>query len=174
MRVNVAVLDRLMNLMGELVLARNQVVQSQKTQVESSGTGHAAFQRLSLVTSELQEQIMKTRMQPIARVFEKIPRMVRDLCQSTSKRVSCRIDGTATEIDRALIEAIRDPVMHVVRNAIDHGFEMPADREKKGKPPTGHLSVRASHEGGMVLIEISDDGRGMDPRRSGSTRSSAA
>jgi two-component system chemotaxis sensor kinase CheA len=164
-RVNVGLLDRMMNLMGELVLARNQVVQILKGSRETSASSQATFQRLTLVTSELQEQIMKTRMQPVARVFEKIPRLARDLCQATGKRVSCQIDGTATEIDKALVEAIRDPVMHVVRNAIDHGIETPEVRERAGKSATGRLSVRASHEGGMVLIEVGDDGRGMDPQR---------
>lgn len=160
-RVNVAVLDKLMNLMGELVLARNQMVQSVRALRDQSAQG--AAQRLSLVTSDLQEQIMKTRMQPVARVFEKIPRMVRDLCQQTGKRVAPEIDGTTTEIDKALVEAIRDPLMHIIRNAIDHGMEPPDERVKKGKSPIGKVSVRAVHEGSTVSIEIRDDGRGIDP-----------
>ena len=164
-RVNVTVLDRLMNLMGELVLARNQIIQMHKTTRGGQPANPAALQRLSLVTSEMQEQIMKTRMQPIARVFERIPRMARDVGLATGKRVTCQIDGNATEIDKAVVEAIRDPVMHVVRNAIDHGIELPAVREQSGKSGTGTLSVRASHEGGMVLIEITDDGKGMDPKK---------
>jgi two-component system chemotaxis sensor kinase CheA len=164
-RVNVAVLDRLMNLMGELVLARNQVVQILKSNKDAGAHVTAASQRLALITGELQEQIMKTRMQPVARVFEKLPRMVRDLCQSTGKRVTAQIDGNQTEIDKTLVEAIRDPLMHMVRNAIDHGIELPEDRELAGKPPVGRLRVRAAHEGGMVLIEVSDDGRGMDPEK---------
>jgi two-component system chemotaxis sensor kinase CheA len=164
-RVSVGVLDRLMNLVGELVLARNQMVQIAKTVRDTSVNTQAAAQRLSLVTSDLQEQIMKTRMQPIARVFEKIPRMVRDLCTETGKKVECQIDGTATEIDKALVEAIRDPVMHIIRNAIDHGIEATAVRSERGKPPQGRVMVRANHEGGMVFIEIEDDGRGMDPQK---------
>jgi two-component system chemotaxis sensor kinase CheA len=160
-RVNVGVLDKLMNLMGELVLARNQMVQS--TRALRDQTAQAAAQRLSLVTSDLQEQIMKTRMQPVARVFEKIPRMVRDLCQQTGKKVAPEIDGTTTEIDKALVEAIRDPVMHIIRNAVDHGMEAPEERVKKGKSATGKISVRAVHEGSTVSIEIRDDGRGIDP-----------
>jgi two-component system, chemotaxis family, sensor kinase CheA len=160
-RVNVAVLDKLMNLMGELVLARNQMVQSTRSLRDQ--TAQAAAQRLSLVTSDLQEQIMKTRMQPVARVFEKIPRMVRDLCQQTGKKVAPEIDGTTTEIDKALVEAIRDPVMHIIRNAVDHGMEPPEERVKKGKSATGKISVRAVHEGSTVSIEIRDDGRGIDP-----------
>jgi len=163
-RVNVAVLDRLMNLIGELVLARNQMVQIAKSFRDTNVGAQAAGQRLSLVTSDLQEQIMKTRMQPVARVFEKIPRMVRDLCKETHKQVTSHIDGTTTEIDKALVEAIRDPVMHIVRNAIDHGIESPQQRVATGKSATGKLSVRAAHEGGMVTIEVEDDGKGMDPR----------
>ena len=163
-RVNVAVLDRLMNLMGELVLARNQMVQLARTTRDGGSTTQAACQRLSHVTSDLQEQIMKTRMQPVARVFEKIPRMVRDLCVATGKQVEARIDGNATEIDKALVEAVRDPVLHIVRNAVDHGIEPPEARVRAGKPAAGQVSVRASHEGGLVSIEISDDGKGIDPR----------
>ena len=106
---------------------------------------------------------MKTRMQPVARVFDPIPRMVRDLCQATGKRVSCHVEGTATEIDKALVEVIRDPVVHMVRNAIDHGIEPHETRLAKGKLPVGTLSIRAAHESGMVKIEIEDDGRGIDP-----------
>lgn len=162
-RVNVSVLDRLMNLIGELVLARNQMVQIVKSSRDASVNTQAACQRLSLVTSDLQEQIMKTRMQPVARVFEKIPRLVRDLCQQTGKRVNPVIEGNATEIDKALVEAIRDPVLHIVRNAIDHGVEFSEDRIRKGKSAIGKLLVRAAHEGGTVTIEIKDDGKGMDP-----------
>ena len=160
-RVNVGVLDRLMNLIGELVLARNQLVQT----VKQPGDAGATLQRLSHVTSELQEQVMKTRMQPVARVFERLPRMVRDLSATTKKQVSVHIDANTTEIDRALVEAIRDPVMHIIRNSIDHGIETPAEREAIGKPAVGRINVRAAHEGGMVLIEIRDDGRGIDPRK---------
>lgn len=163
-RVNVGVLDRLMNLIGELVLARNQMVQMIKVSNDVTANTQAACQRLNLVTSDLQEQVMKTRMQPVARVFEKIPRMVRDLARMTGKQVITQIDGTATEIDKALVEAIRDPVMHIVRNAVDHGIESPEERIANGKPPQGTLFVRASHEGGMVTIEVEDDGRGMDPK----------
>lgn len=160
-RVNVGVLDKLMNLMGELVLARNQMVQIVRGQRDNNAL--AAAQRLSLVTSDLQEQIMKTRMQPVARVFEKIPRMVRDLSQQTGKRVAVEVEGTTTELDKALVEAIRDPVMHIVRNSLDHGIETPDERVAKGKPATGKLTVRAMHEGSTVTIEIRDDGKGVDP-----------
>ncbi len=163
-RVQVGVLDSLMNLMGELVLARNQIVQLVRSS-QSSTQEQAALQRLVHVTSDLQEQIMKTRMQPVARVFEKIPRMVRDLCQTTGKDVVANVVGNTTEIDKALVEAIRDPVMHIIRNAIDHGVEAPDIRAATGKPRTGTVTVRASHEGGMVSIAIEDDGAGMDPEK---------
>lgn len=162
-RVNVAVLDRLMNLIGELVLARNQMVQTVKTVRDPNVNTQSACQRLSLVTSDLQEQIMKTRMQPVGRVFEKIPRLVRDLGRQMNKQVNVHVDGTSTEIDKALVEAIRDPVLHIVRNAMDHGIETPDVRVRTGKAAIGKLNIRASHEGGMVTIEVSDDGRGMDP-----------
>jgi two-component system chemotaxis sensor kinase CheA len=162
-RVNVAVLDKLMNLMGELVLARNQMVQSVRALRDQTAQG--AAQRLSLVTSDLQEQIMKTRMQPVSRVFEKIPRQVRDLCQQTGKRITAEVDGTTTEIDKALVEAIRDPVMHIIRNAVDHAIEAPDERVLKGKSPVGKIFVRAMHEGSTVTIEIRDDGRGIDPTK---------
>jgi len=164
-RVSVGVLDRLMNLIGELVLARNQLAQSLRTTRESQPQVQAAVQRLGHVSSDLQEQVMKTRMQPVSRVFERIPRMVRDLSTQTGKLVGCRIEGNATEIDKALVEAIRDPVMHMIRNAIDHGIESAHERALTGKPQMGTLSVRAAHEGGSVLIEIQDDGRGMDPAK---------
>lgn len=164
-RVQVGVLDSLMNLVGELVLARNQMIQLVRSTHENTTQAQAAIARLGHVTSDLQEQIMKTRMQPVARVFEKIPRMVRDLCQSTGKDVVANVEGNATEIDKALVEAIRDPVMHIVRNAIDHGVETPDVRRAAGKPRTGTLTVRAAHEGGMVCISIEDDGAGMDPAK---------
>jgi two-component system, chemotaxis family, sensor kinase CheA len=164
-RVNVGVLDNLMNLIGELVLARNQMVQIVKNTRDANVNAQAACQRLSLVTSDLQEQIMKTRMQPMARVLEKIPRMVRDLCQQTGKRVNAVIEGNTTEIDKALIEAIRDPLLHIVRNAVDHGIEFAEDRIRNGKSAIGKLIVRAVHEGGAVMIEIRDDGKGMDPAK---------
>ncbi len=160
-RVNVAVLDKLMNLMGELVLARNQMVQLVRAVHDPQA--QAAGQRLSIVTSDLQEQIMKTRMQPVARVFEKIPRLARDLSQQTGKRVAVDLEGTATELDKALVEAIRDPIMHIIRNAIDHGIELPAVRVARGKPASGRLVVRAAHEGSTVTIEVRDDGGGIDP-----------
>ncbi len=162
-RVAVNVIDNLLDLIGELVLARNQVVQTINALGHADQAGVLACQRLSAVTSELQAQITKTRLQPVARAFDKVPRMVRDLARATQKQVTTQINGSGTEIDRALVESLRDPVMHIVRNAIDHGIEAPAERITRGKPAAGKLVVRASHGDGVVTIEIEDDGRGMDP-----------
>ncbi|MCP3989466.1 MAG: chemotaxis protein CheA [Actinomycetia bacterium] len=158
-RVDVALLDRLMNLVGELVLSRNQIIQLAGEQ-EEHGFGPPA-QRLNLITSELQEGVMKTRMQPINNVWGKLPRVVRDLSQQMGKNVRIEMVGKDTELDRTIIEAIKDPLTHIVRNTVDHGIEAPEDRKAAGKDPEGLLLLRASHEGGQVNIEISDDGRGI-------------
>jgi two-component system, chemotaxis family, sensor kinase CheA len=162
-RVDVGLLDRLMNLVGELVLARNQLVQ------HAGGSGDAALittcQRLSLITSELQEGVMKTRMQPIDNVWSKFPRVVRDLAHACGKQVVLEMDGKNTELDKTIIEAISDPLTHLVRNSVDHGIESPEQRVATGKRASGTLRLRAFHEGGRVNIEISDDGRGVDPER---------
>ena len=159
-RVDVALLDRLMNLVGELVLSRNQIIQLASDHA-TNGLGPPS-QRLNLITSELQEGVMKTRMQPINNVWAKLPRVVRDLSRQLGKSVDVEMVGKETELDRTIIEAIKDPLTHIVRNTVDHGIETPAEREAAGKPPTGLLLLRASHEGGQVNIEISDDGTGID------------
>ncbi|NPB09365.1 MAG: response regulator [Thermodesulfobacteria bacterium] len=159
-RVDVKLLDQLMNLAGELVLSRNRLVQI-ASRINDSELQNAT-QSLSLVTTELQEKIMKTRMQPIGNVFNKFPRIVRDLARATGKKVNLRIEGADTELDRSIIEAIKDPLTHLVRNAIDHGIEDPDERVQREKPPVGTLVLRAYHEGGQVVIEIEDDGRGID------------
>ena len=158
-RVNVSLLDRLMNLVGELVLARNQILQFSARQ---DGAFLSTSQRLNLITTELQEGIMKTRMQPIGNVWNKFPRLVRDLALTCGKQVRIDMEGEDTELDKTLIEAIRDPLTHIVRNAIDHGIEAPAVRVDAGKPAEGRLFLRAFHESGQVNIEISDDGAGID------------
>lgn len=159
-RVDVGLLDRLMNLVGELVLARNQVV---RISVAHAATGVVApVQRLNLVTTELQEAVMKTRMQPIGNVWSRFPRMVRDVANGSGKQVRLQMEGRETELDKSIIEAIQDPLAHLVRNAIDHGLEPSAVRLARGKPAEGTLSLRAFHEGGMVNIEIADDGAGID------------
>ncbi len=162
-RVDVHLLDRLMNLVGELVLSRNQVLQH--TQQRSEAGLAATAQRLNLITTELQEGVMKTRMQPIGGVWGRFPRVVRDLAVTCGKQVDIELDGRDTELDRSIIEAIKDPLTHVVRNSIDHGIEGPAERLAAGKSATGRLRMRAFHEGGQVNIEISDDGRGIDPEK---------
>jgi two-component system chemotaxis sensor kinase CheA len=158
-RVDVALLDKVMNLVGELVLARNQVLQFTGTQKDSSFLSTA--QRLNLITTELQEGVMKTRMQPIGNVWNKLPRVVRDLSVGCGKQVEIRMEGAETELDKTIIEAIKDPLTHIIRNAVDHGIELPEARAAAGKARTGHLLLRAFHEGGQVNIEISDDGAGI-------------
>lgn len=163
LRVDVGLLDQLMNLVGELVLARNQIVQFSATQENAIFLG--TVQRLNLLTSELQAGVMKTRMQPIANVWGKFPRIVRDLAIACNKQVRLDMEGQETELDKTIVEAIRDPLTHIVRNAVDHGIEPPDVRQSHGKPTEGRLQLRAFHEGGKVLIEIIDDGGGIDPQR---------
>jgi two-component system chemotaxis sensor kinase CheA len=158
-RVDVTVLDKLMNLVGELVLARNQILQYTASQKDA--TFLATAQRLNLITTELQEGVMKTRMQPIGNVWSKFPRVVRDLSVQFGKQVRLDMEGADTELDKTIIEAIKDPLTHVVRNSVDHGIEMPEKRAAQGKPAQGRISLRAFHEGGQVNIEISDDGGGI-------------
>jgi len=157
-RVDVALLDKLMNLVGELVLSRNQILQFGARIEEAAG----AAQRLNLITTELQEHVMKTRMQPIGNVWSKLPRVVRDLAMACGKQVRIEMIGKETDLDRTILEAIKDPLTHIVRNAVDHGIEAPDVRMAKGKPKTGTLTLRAYHEGGQVNIEISDDGAGVN------------
>ena len=162
-RVGVNLLDRLMNLVGELVLARNQLLQFSNN-TEDTGF-QAVSQRLNLIAGELQEEVMKTRMQPIGNVWNKFPRTVRDLALSCGKEVRLEMEGQDTELDRTIIEAVKDPLTHLVRNSVDHGIEPPAARVQAGKPSSGCLKLRAFHEGGQVNIEISDDGAGLNLER---------
>ena len=159
-RVDVALLDKLMNLVGELVLARNQVLQFSNA-TEDAGI-IAPSQRLNLITTELQEGVMKTRMQPIGNIWSKFPRTVRDLALTCGKEVAIEMEGRETELDKTIIESIKDPLTHLVRNTVDHGIEKAEVRRKAGKNPVGRLHLRAFHEGGQVNIEISDDGAGLD------------
>ncbi len=157
-RVDVRILDRLMNLVGELVLTRNQLLGSQTTDpVEAS-----AIQQLNHITGELQAGIMQTRMQPVSKILGRFPRLVRDLATSCNKKAELTIEGQETELDRSLIEAIRDPLTHLVRNAVDHGLETPSERKEASKPELGRIWIRAFHESGQVTLEIEDDGRGID------------
>jgi two-component system chemotaxis sensor kinase CheA len=159
-RVDVALLDRLMNLVGELVLARNQILQFSASLENANLSG--STQRLNLITTELQEGVMKTRMQPIGNVWSKFPRIVRDLAQICHKQVRVEMEGRETELDKTIIEAIKDPLTHIVRNSVDHGVESPEIRVAAGKPAEGRLFLRAFHEGGQVNIEIIDDGGGVN------------
>lgn len=158
-RVDVGLLDDLMNLVGELVLARNQILQFTQSSGDAVLTGTS--QRLNLITTELQEGVMKTRMQPIDQVWSRFPRVVRDLAVSCDKRVRIEMVGRETELDRTILEAIKDPLTHLIRNSVDHGIELPEERVAAGKPEEGSLVLRAFHEGGQVNIEIADDGRGL-------------
>ena len=162
-RIDVELLDRLMNLVGELVLARNQVLQLTHTIDDTAMT--AAAQRLNLITTELQEGVMKTRMQPIKNVWSKLPRLVRDLSNTCGKKVQVRLEGADTELDKTILEAIRDPLTHIVRNSVDHGIEASSVRSALGKPEEGTLWLRAYHESGQVNIEVADDGNGVDVKR---------
>ena len=159
-RVDVGLLDDLMNLVGELVLARNQILQFNTNFFDPSF--NATSQRLNLITSELQEGVMKTRMQPIDNIWNKFPRIVRDLALSCGKSARLEMEGKHTEVDKTLLEAIKDPLTHLIRNALDHGLESPEARQASGKSPEGVVRLSAYHEGGQVIIEIADDGAGID------------
>ena len=162
-RVDVGLLDSLMNLVGELVLTRNQIVQkaSARQDTDLLRTTH----RLNLIAGELQEGVMKTRMQPIDTVWSKLPRVVRDLSTNLGKPIRVRMEGRETELDKTILEAVKDPLTHLVRNSVDHGIEPTDVRLAAGKPAEGTLLLRAFHEGGQVNIVISDDGAGIDPVR---------
>ena len=156
-RVDVGLLASILDLVGELVLARNELRSIESTDPTLEGVIH----RINTVTNSLQEAAVKTRMQPIEHVFNKFPRTVRDVAVACGREVQLVIDGADTELDRTLIESIRDPLTHLVRNAVDHGIEPPAVREAAGKPRTGRLLLRAFHESGQVTIEVQDDGAGI-------------
>ena len=163
LRVNVGLLDTLMNLAGELVLSRNQLLQG----VNSSNVKatELSSQRIDMITSELQEAIMRTRMQPIANILNKFTRVVRDLSHQLGKSIELDIEGKDVELDKTILESINDPLTHLVRNSVDHGIEMPMEREQMGKKGTGRIVLKAFHDAGQVNIVISDDGRGLDPAK---------
>jgi two-component system chemotaxis sensor kinase CheA len=158
LRVDVTLLNRMMNLVGELVLTRNQVLQA--TSADPNMT--LLSRRLDMVTADLRESVMKARMQPVSNIFSKIPRIVRDLSQSLGRRVRLEVEGQDTELDKSLLEAIKDPLTHAVRNSLDHGIEPPDVRAAAGKNPEGTLKLRAAQEGSHVIIEVSDDGAGIN------------
>ncbi|MDX9690278.1 MAG: chemotaxis protein CheW [Alphaproteobacteria bacterium] len=158
-RVSVDQLENLMVIASELVLTRNQLMQISRTQKDNPFV--APLQRLNHVTSELQEGVMKTRMQPIGNAWSKLPRIVRDLSMELGKKIDLQMVGADTELDRQVLELIKDPLTHMVRNSADHGIEVSSDRLMAGKPETGVILLNAFHEGGHIIIEISDDGRGI-------------
>lgn len=159
LRVNVDVLENLMTLVSELVLTRNQLLQILRSHKDTEFSG--PLQRLSHVVSDLQEGVMKTRMQPIGNAWSKLPRIIRDLSMELGKKIDLEMIGAETELDRQILDMIKDPLTHMVRNSADHGVEMPADRAQVGKPETGKIILRAYHEGGHIIIEIADDGKGL-------------
>ncbi len=158
-RVSLNLLEGLMTTVSELVLTRNQLLQSLRAQ--ENPTVHVPLQRLSQITSELQEGIMRTRMQPIGNAWSKLPRLVRDLAVELGKKIDLQMTGAETELDRQVLELIRDPLTHMVRNSADHGLETGSERLAAGKPETGTVHLNAYHKGGHIIIEISDDGRGL-------------
>ncbi|PLX35804.1 MAG: hybrid sensor histidine kinase/response regulator [Hyphomicrobiales bacterium] len=159
-RVNVETLEDLMTMVSELVLTRNQLLEIVRRHEDSEFK--VPLQRLSNVTAELQEGVMKTRMQPIGNAWQKLPRIVRDLAQELDKKIELDMVGADTELDRQVLELIKDPLTHMVRNSADHGLEMPKDRVRAGKPEKGTITLSAYHEGGHIIIEVADDGRGLD------------
>jgi two-component system chemotaxis sensor kinase CheA len=171
-RVDVGLLDRLMHLVDELALARNQVLQF--TAGQGDAGLNAARQRLDWITTELQANVTKTRMQPIGAIWNKLPRVVRDLATACDKQIGLEWDGADTSLDETIIEAIQDPLIHIVRNSCDHGIETPGERLRAGKPAQGRLMLRAFYDSGnmvnvlnmanMLNVEISDDGAGVDPQ----------
>ncbi|CAO5677966.1 MAG: Sensor histidine kinase RcsC [Holosporales bacterium] len=160
-RVNLDVLDNLITLVSELVLTRNQLLQLLRN--SPNQTFDMALSRLSYITTELQEEVMKTRMQPIENAWTKFPRLIRDLSKDLKKKISLKQEGGNTEVDRQVLELIKDPLTHMIRNSCDHGIEMPDDRIQKGKNEEGSILLKAYHEGGHIVMEVSDDGRGLDP-----------
>jgi two-component system chemotaxis sensor kinase CheA len=161
LRINVELLDRLMTLIGELTLIRNQAVLACD---QEDSPLKPILQRLSGVTSALQETVLQTRMQPIGNLFGKFPRVVRDLGRQLGKHVDVEVIGREVELDKTILEQLSDPLTHLVRNCVDHGIETPDERIASGKPPSGQITLTASHEDGLVRIEIRDDGRGIDPQ----------
>jgi two-component system chemotaxis sensor kinase CheA len=162
-RVNINVLENLMQMVSELVLTRNQLMQIARTKDDKEFL--TPLQQLSLITTELQEGVMKTRMQPIGNAWSKFPRLIRDLSMELGKKIELKMIGADTDLDRQLLEVIKDPLTHMVRNSCDHGLETPEVRRAAGKPEIGTVTLSAYHEGGHIIIEIADDGRGINIER---------
>jgi two-component system chemotaxis sensor kinase CheA len=162
-RVSVDVLEQLMTTVSELVLTRNQLLQM--VRVTNDSEFKAPLQRLSNITAELQDRVMKTRMQPVGGAWRKLPRIVRDICRDTGKKIDLVMEGEATELDRQVLELIRDPLTHMIRNSADHGIEAPDTRAAAGKAETGVIKLSAHHEGGHIIILVADDGAGLNTER---------
>jgi two-component system chemotaxis sensor kinase CheA len=162
-RVSVVTIENLMTMVSELVLTRNQLLEMARRNEDSEFK--VPLQRLSNVTAELQESVMKTRMQPIGNAWQKLPRIVRDLCADLGKQIELEMHGAETELDRQVLDRIKDPLTHMVRNSADHGLETPRERRAHGKPEKGTIRLTACHEGGHIIIEVADDGRGLDTAR---------
>jgi len=167
-RIDVKKLDELMNLVGELVLGKNRLILLDSLARKGSNN-NGIFDSLSdvtnyveAVTNDLQLAVMRARLVPIGKLFSKVPRLVRDLSGEFKKQIDLKMEGESTELDRSLIEALHDPLIHIIRNSVDHGVEAPAEREKKGKPPKGVLSIKAYNEGNQIIVEIFDDGKGIN------------
>lgn len=163
LRVRVETLEKLMASVSELVLARNQLLQA----CRGAGDVQAPLHRLSQTVTEVQEGVTAARLQPVGHLFERLPRMLRDVAASLGKKITLEIEGAETELDRQMLDMIRDPLTHLVRNAAGHGIEMPEDRVACGKPAEGKIKLKAWHDGGKVVIQVSDDGRGLDARMIG-------
>src|SRR5215212_3953271 len=152
-----------MTMVSELVLTRNQLLEISRR--NDGSEFKVPLQRLSNVTAELQEGVMKTRMQPVGNAWQKLPRIVRDLAAELDKQIELEMNGADTELDRQVLELIKDPLTHMVRNSADHGLESPEQRRVIGKPEKGTIRLSAYHEGGHIIIEISDDGRGLNTEK---------
>jgi two-component system, chemotaxis family, sensor kinase CheA len=162
-RVNINAIERIMQLVSELVLTRNQLVDI--TGQKADEVIKAPLQRLSSLTTDLQDAVMRARMQPVEKIFASLPRLVRELSSDLGKKINLITDGADTELDRQLIELIRDPLTHMIRNSADHGIEIPEERVKSGKSEFGTIKVSAIHEAGQITIDIVDDGKGLDTRK---------
>ena len=162
-RVNVDTLEHLMTMVSELVLTRNQLLEMVRRHEDSEFK--VPLQRLSSVTAELQEGVMKTRMQPVGNAWQKLPRIVRDLSTELGKQIELEMHGADTELDRQVLDLIKDPLTHMVRNSADHGLETPEQRRAAGKPEKGTIRLSAYHEGGYIIIGVADDGRGLDTEK---------
>ncbi len=160
-RVSVELLERLLANSSEMILARNQLLNAFSTNADKSEM-KKILQNIDNLTSTMQEQIMATRMQPIANVFSKFPRIIKELSRNLGKEIELVIEGKNVELDKSMVESLTDPITHLVRNACDHGLESPAEREKTGKPARGHIYLRAYHKGGMIIVQVADDGRGLN------------